>query len=223
MGRARYLVEAVVVEGRSITELARSHGVSRFWIYKLWARYRGGGYSALERRSRRPKSCSHQASAEVEAEVVRLRRELTDAGFDAGPQTILPHLQGLVDRLPSVATVWRILKRNGLITPQPHKRPRCSFVRFEAQLPNEMWQCDATPWQLADGSQVEILNLLDDHSRLFLNSRTFPTVKAANVVQAFFSASDSYGLPAAFLTDNAAVFSGGSPRRQGPPQLGLEA
>ncbi|MBJ7610891.1 MAG: hypothetical protein JF924_01080 [Candidatus Dormibacteraeota bacterium] len=106
--------------------------------------------------------------------------------------------------MPSVATVWRILKRHGLITPQPHKRPRCSFVRFEAQLPNEMWQCDSTPWQLADGSQVEILNLLDDHSRLFLNSTTFPTVKAANVVQAFFSASDSYGLPAAFLTDNAA-------------------
>ena len=222
MGRARYLVEAVVVEGRSITELARSHGVSRFWIYKLLARYRAGGYSALEPRSRRPKSCSHQASAEVEAEVVRLRRELTDAGFDAGPQTILHHLQGLVDPLPSVATVWRILKRNGLITPQPHKRPRCSFVRFEAQLPNQMWQCDSTPWQLADGSQVEILNLLDDHSRLFLNSTTFPTVKAANVVQAFFSASDSYGLPAALLTDNAAVFSGGSRRGKVALELELE-
>src|SRR6266567_2816156 len=110
MGRARYLVEAVVVEGRSITELARSHGVSRFWIYKLLARYREGGYQALEPRSRRPRSCSHQAPPEVAAHIVRLRRELTEAGFDAGPQTILHHLQGLVDQPPSAATVWRILK-----------------------------------------------------------------------------------------------------------------
>jgi transposase InsO family protein len=222
MGLARYLVEAVVVEGRSITELARSHKVSRFWIYKLLARYQEGGYPALESRSRRPRSCSLQAAPDVEAEVVRLRRELSEAGFDAGPQTILHHLRGRVEQLPSAATVWRILKRKGLITPQPHKRPRCSYVRFEAQLPNQLWQCDATAWQLADGTAVEILNLLDDHSRLCLGSTAFTTVKAADVVQAFFSASDSYGLPAAFLSDNAAVFSGRSRRGKVALELELE-
>ena len=223
MGLARYLVDAVVLEGRSITELAGSHGVSRFWIYKLLARYHAGGYPALEPRSRRPKSCSHQTSPEVEAMVVRLRRELTEAGFDAGPQTILHHLQDRLDQLPSAATIWRILKRQGLITPQPHKRPRSSFVRFEAQLPNETWQCDATPWQLADGTLVEILNLLDDHSRLLLQSTAFPTVRAANVVQVFFSAADGYGLPASFLSDNAAVFSGRSRRGKVALELELEA
>jgi len=220
MGLGRYLVEAVVLEGRSITELARSHGVSRFWIYRLLARFREGGYSALEPRSRRPRSCSHQASTEIEAEVIKLRLELTETGFDAGPQTILHHLQGRVERLPSAATIWRILKRQGLISPQPHKRPRSSFVRFEAQLPNEMWQCDATSWQLADGTSVEILNLIDDHSRLLLNSSAYPTVKAADVVQAFFAASDGHGLPASFLSDNAAVFSGRS--RNGKVALELE-
>jgi transposase InsO family protein/transposase-like protein len=222
MGLAHYLVEAVVVEGRSITELARGHGVSRFWIYKLLARYREGGYPALEPRSRRPRSCSHQAAPEVVAEVVRLRQELTAAGFDAGPQTILHHLQAGLDQPPSAATIWRILKRQGLLTPQPHKRPRCSYVRFEAELPNQMWQCDATSWQLADGSPVEILNLLDDHSRLLLGSTTFPTVKAADVVQAFFSAADAWGLPASFLSDNAAVFSGRSRRGKVALELELE-
>jgi len=196
MGLGRYLVEAVVLEGRSITELAGSHGVSRFWIYRLLVRYREGGYPALEPRSRRPRSCSHQASPEVEAEVLKLGRELGQAGFDAGPQTILYHLQGRLEKLPSAATIWRILKRKSMITPQPHKRPRCSYARFEAQLPNETWQCDATSWQLADGTPVEVLNLLDDHSRLLLNSTSFHTVKAADVVQTFFSASDVYGLPA---------------------------
>ena len=153
----RYIVEAVVLEGRSPTDLALVHGISRRWIYKLLARYREGGYPALEPRSRRPKSCSHQASPEVEAEVVKLRRELTAAGFDAGPQTILHHLQGQVAPLPSAATIWRILKRQGLVSPQPHKRPKASFIRFEAELPNETWQCDAAQWQLADGRILDRL------------------------------------------------------------------
>src|SRR5262245_46713562 len=216
----RYVVDAIVLEHRSPTQLARDHGISRSWIYRLLQRFREGGYAALEPRSRRPHSCSHQAPATVQAEVLRLRAELLEAGHDCGPQTILHHLQGRVDKLPSVSTVWRILKRHGLITPQPQKRPRGSFIRFEAQLPNETWQCDATPWQLADGSSVEILNLLDDHSRVFLNSTAFPTLKAADVVQAFFSAADSYDLPASFLSDNAAIFSGSS--RGGKVAIELE-
>ena len=34
-------------------------------------------------------------------------------------------------------SIWRVLKRHGLVTPQPHMRPRSSFIRFEAKLPNE--------------------------------------------------------------------------------------
>jgi transposase InsO family protein len=218
----RYLVDAVLVGRQSITELARSHGVSRFWIYKLLARFREGGYAALEPRSRRPRSSPQRASPELEAEVVRLRQELSQAGFDAGPQTILHHLQGRFEKPPAAATVWRILKRKGLVTPQPHKRPKCSFVRFEAQLPNQMWQCDATSWQLADGSSVEILNLEDDHSRLFLNSTALPTVKALDVVDAFRQAVANYGPPASFLSDNAAVFSGTSRRGKVPLEVELE-
>jgi transposase InsO family protein len=227
MGRARYLVEAMVVEGRSPTELARSHGVARSWLYKLLARFREGGYPALEARSRRPQRCPRRTAPELEAEVVRLRQELSEAGFDAGPQTILFHLQERFQerfqQLPSAATVWRILKRQGLVIPEPHKRPKASFVRFEALLPNETWQCDATQWQLADGSLVEILNLEDDHSRLFLNSVAYPTVKAADVVEAFLSAADAYGFPASFLSDNAAVFSGRSRRGKVALELELES
>ena len=223
MGRERYLVEAMVVEGRSPTELARTHGVARSWLYELLARFREGGYPALVPRSRRPNRCPRRTAPELEAEVVRLRQELSHAGFDAGPQTILFHLPEHFQQLPSAATVWRILKRHGLVVPQPHKRPKASFVRFEAQLPNETWQCDATQWQLADGSQVEILNFEDDHSRLFLNSTAYPTVKAANVVESFLSAADAYGFPASLLSDNAAVFSGSSRRGKVALELELES
>jgi transposase InsO family protein len=208
MGLGRYVVDAIVLEGRSPSELARSHGVSRTWIYELVARYREGGYAALEPRSHRPWSCPHQVRPKVVDAIIKLRGELVAAGYDAGPQTIAQHLGRRLRKVPSPATIWRVLKRNGLITPQPHKRPRSSFIRFEAQLPNELWQADATHWLLADGSAVEILNVLDDHSRLLLASVTFRTVKAADVVQVFAAAAAEHGLPAAFLSDNAAVFSG---------------
>src|SRR3989440_9122887 len=188
MGLGRYVVDAITLEGRSPSELARTHHLSRSWIYELVARYRQGGYAALEPRSRRPHSCAHQVGPKIQARVLRVRRELAAAGHDAGAQTIAHHVARRLKQVPSVTTIWRILHRHGLITPQPHKRPRSSFIRFEAQLPNQMWQCDSTPWQLADGSPVEILNLLDDHSRLLLNSTAYPTLKALDVVQAFTTA-----------------------------------
>ncbi len=210
MGLGRYVVDAVLREGRSPTELARSHGLSRTWIYELVKRFRAGGYEALEPRSRRPKRCPHQHGPEVEAIVLLLRGQLAAAGHDAGAATIAHHLARYGRPVPAVSTIWRILSRHGLIVPEPHKRPRSSFIRFEADLPNELWQTDATHWELADGSAVEILNVIDDHSRLLVASVAFRTVKAADVVATFYDAARAHGFPAALLSDNAAVFSGAS-------------
>jgi transposase InsO family protein len=212
MSLGRYMVDAVVLEGQSPSKLARSHDISRSWINELVARFRQGGYPALEPGSRRPHSCPHQVGPEVQAAVLELRHELSAAGHDAGAQTIAHHLVGRVDKVPSVATIWRILSRHGLIIPEPHKRPRSSFKRFQAELPNEMWQADTTHWPLDDGTDVEICNLIDDHSRLVLASVALLSVKAADVLQVFIAATESHGFPAALLCDNAAVFSGKSRR-----------
>jgi transposase InsO family protein len=141
-----------------------------------------------------------------------LRRELVDAGLDGGAQTIAHHLQLRFGSSLSRVTIWRVLKAEGLITPQPHKRPKSSWIRFQAELPNEMWQADATHWRLADSSDIEILNFLDDHSRFCLASVALRTVKAPDVLETFYLAAESYGYPAKFLSDNAAVFSG-TPRK----------
>src|SRR6266849_5138464 len=208
----RYVVDAVVLEHRSPTQLARDHGISKRWVFELLRRFKEGWSAALEQCSRRSKSCTHQVATKVQRLIVKLRGELSAAGHDAGPETIAHHLKGEVDKVPSVATVWRILKRNGLINPQPHKRPKASFIRFEAKLPNETWQLDSTPWQLADATPVELLNYLDDKSRLALASQALVTVKAADPVHVLYSASNVFGLPASLLSDNAAVFTGKSRR-----------
>lgn len=206
MDKARYLVEAHVVEGRSVSELAATHGVHRSWIYKLLARYRAGGYGALERRSRAPRSSPNRTPDEMAEAIVSLRKQLQAEGHDCGAVTIAHHLSRQSEAVPSVSTIWRVLKREGLVPPQPQKRPRSSLIRFEAELPHEMWQADITHWVLAGQGHAEILNMIDDHSRLFVASRAYPTVKAADVVDVFRMAIGLHGAPASLLCDNGAVF-----------------
>lgn len=207
MDLARYVVEAVVVEGRSYREVARAHGVSKSWVGKMVARFREGGYEALAPRSRAPVRVPHKTPEAVEEKVAALREELAGAGFDAGAVTIHVHLsQEGLDHVPSVSTIWRILKRRGFVTPQPHKRPKSSWRRFEAMLPNERWQSDMTHWRLACGRDVEILNFLDDHSRLILASEVFNVVRAPDVLRVFERAALSWGYPASLLTDNGCIY-----------------
>ena len=209
MGMARYVVDAVVLEGRSAREVARTHGISKSWIYELISRYRAGGYAALEPRSRRPHSCKHETPREVVERIVQLRTELSAQGHDAGAETIAYHLSEDIGDIPSLSTISRILRREGLVVPQRQKRPRCSLIRFEAELPNECWQADVTAWALKDGEVVEIIDLVDDHSRLHLGCDAYGRVKASDVVSSFHRAAELHGLPESFLSDNGAVFVGG--------------
>jgi transposase InsO family protein len=224
MDLAGYVINAVVVEGRSVKEVCESHDISRSWLYELIARYRELGDDGLKPQSRRPRSSPTRVACAIEDEIVALRKELTDLGVDAGAHTIHYHLQRRHRRrrgaVPSVATIWRVLSRRGFVTPEPQKRPKSSWRRFQAELPNECWQADTTHWSLADGTDVEILNVIDDHSRLLVASRAFVTAKAADVVETFHLGASALGLPASMLTDNGAIFTAES--RRGACAIELE-
>jgi transposase len=175
MELGRYLFEAHLREGRSVAELAAAHGVHRSWIYKLLARYREHGEAGLTPRSRRPHTSPTAVPHEREDEIVMLRKQLGEEGLDAGAVTIHWHLSHRPAQVPSVSSIWRILKRRGFVAPQPKKRPRSSYIRFEADLPNETWQSDMTHWTLTDARHVEIVNFIDDHSRLCIASIALPS------------------------------------------------
>jgi len=214
----------VLVEGRSVKDVCEAHDISRSWLYELIARYRELGDDGLKLLSRRPRSSPTRVAPAIEDEIVALRKELTDLGVDAGAHTIQYHLQQRHRRrrraVPSVATIWRVLSRRGFVIPQPQKRPKSSWRRFAAELPNECWQADTTHWALADGTDVEILNVIDDHSRLLVASRAFVTAKAADVVETFHQGACELGLPASMLTDNGAIFTAES--RRGACAIELE-
>jgi transposase len=169
MSKARLVITAVTAEGLSQGEAAGRYGVSQGWVCKLLARYREEGEAAFEPRSRRPKSSPNATAAGVVELILALRKDLAGQGLDAGPQTIAWHLEHHYRVRVSVATVSRALARQGLVTPDPAKRPKSSCLRFEADMPNECWQSDFTRYPLAGGAGAEILTWLDDHSRYALS------------------------------------------------------
>jgi transposase InsO family protein len=206
MDKGRFLIETHLRTGRPIAELAAAHGVSRGWLYKLLARYRREGPAGLEPRSRRPKTSPSRIADLYEDEIVAMRKELTDAGFDAGAETIHFHMATPGRNVPSVSTIWRVLKARGFVTPQPHKRPKSSWTRFVAEFPNECWQADVTHVEVADGVAYEVLNVIDDHSRLCVASHVFVSTRSPDVVRTLHKAAESWGYPQRLLTDNGRIF-----------------
>jgi transposase InsO family protein len=206
MSKARLVITAVTVEKRPASEVAKSYGVARSWVYALLARYKAEGEAAFEPRSRRPKTSPTAISDDAADLIIRLRKELSGQGLDAGPQTIAWHLGHHHQLNASAATVSRYLSRAGLVTPNPAKRPKSSYIRFEAAMPNECWQSDFTHYPLADGTDTEILTWLDDHSRYALSLTAHHRVTGPAVLLAFRAACEQHGIPASTLTDNGMVF-----------------
>ncbi len=206
MSKAQAIVLSVVLEGLSQAETARLYGVSQGWVSKLVARYRAEGPAAFEPRSRRPHTSPAKVPDPVIELAVNLRSELAAQGLDAGPHTICWHLQQRHRITVSPSTIRRRLVELGLVEPNPKKRPKSSYVRFEADLPNQCWQSDFTHWRLADGSDAEIITWLDDHSRFALSVSAHRRITGPAVADTFRETADQHGLPASTLTDNAMVY-----------------
>ena len=210
MVKNEIIVASVLSQGLGVRATATKYGVSPAWVSTLVSRYRAEGPSALEPRSKRPLSNAKATPPEVEDRIIELRKGLIDLGADAGADTIHTHLEREGLRAPSLSTIQRILTRRGFVTPAPKKRPKSSYIRFQASLPNECWQSDMTHWHLEDGTGVEIVTFLDDHSRMVLSIRVFPTTSMQSVRQLFHHTRAIHGTPASVLTDNGAIYNAGA-------------
>ncbi len=189
----------------NVSEFCASHGISRQTFYELRRRYAADGDAGLEPRSRAPHRRPARTSVEVEEMIVAERKALDEAGLDCGAETIWTHLRDS-SGCPSVATIWRILSARGVITAQPAKAPKRAGRSWSAERANECWALDDTDWQLADGHQVKILNVLDDHSRYCVASTALTSCTGALVLAVVTAAAAFLGLPARFWSDNAKAF-----------------
>jgi len=210
MSKARLVITALFIEHQTPAEVAARYGVHRSWVYKLKDRYQAEGEAALEPRSRRPKTSPGATPAEIVELVLRLRKELAETGHDAGAETVLWHLAEHHQVTISRATVHRILTRHGAVTPEPRKRPKSSYIRFEASMPNQTWQSDFTHYPLTDTAAfpkgVEIITWLDDCTRYALHVSAHRAITTPIVKATFREAAGQHGIPASTLTDNGMVY-----------------
>src|SRR6478609_7789444 len=210
MSKARLVITAVTLEKRPVAEVAATYGVARSWIYELLTRYRDEGEAAFEPRSKAPKTSPGATPAETAELVLRLRQQLHEAGHDAGADTLRWHLQQHHAITISRATVHRILTRAGAITPEPKKRPKSSYIRFQAAMPNQTWQSDFTHYPLTDTvafpKGIEIITWLDDCTRYALHVSAHPAITTPIVVATFRKTAGQHGIPASTLTDNGMVY-----------------
>ena len=204
--KARLVLTALFTDHQSPAEVAARYGVHRTWVYKLKARYEAEGETALEPRSRRPTTSPGALAPEVVDLIVALRTTLTVAGLDAGPETIAWHLEHHHGHRVARSTISRHLTAAGLVTPEPKKRPKSSYLRFEASMPNETWQSDFTHYRLLSGQDAEIITWLDDCTRYALHVSAHARITTPIVLATFRRTLAQHGVPASTLTDNGMVY-----------------
>jgi transposase InsO family protein len=193
-----------VLDGASVTDVARRYGVSRQSVHAWLRRYANDGFSALVDKPSKPDHCPHQMAPEVEARVVTMRR----AHPAWGPRTILYWLgQEGVDPLPGRSSVYRALLRHHLVEPKKRRRRREDYKRWERSKSMELWQMDIVGrFHLADGTELKTLTGIDDHSRYCVSARLMVKATARPVCEALRLALSTHGVPRQVLSDNGKVF-----------------
>jgi len=197
----------------AVARFCREHQVSRSQFYAIRNLAREGGrLAAVTGSTSRRKRPDRAIAPALVAAAVRIRKELADAGWDHGPMTVRHRMLQAGLPAPSRATLARVFTAHGMVVPQPQKRPRSSYRRFTFARVHECWQLDATEWRLADGSEVTIFQLLDDHSRFLVGSWVDSGETSAAAVAVFAAAVAAHQAPQLLLTDNGMAM---NPHRRG--------
>jgi transposase InsO family protein len=192
----------------NVARFCHQHGLSRDTFYKYVNRFRAEGADGFTRRSTAPHHHPTALSTSVAEAVLRARKELADEGLDNGPISIRWRLEDTgTTPVPSRASIHRILRTHGQITPQPRKKPK-TRRRFEYADPNGCWQIDGMEHYLADSTKVCIIQILDDHSRLDVGTYAATGETTTATWTALQQAFAGHGLPVRLLSDNGLAFTG---------------
>lgn len=204
--RNKAIITAITTCAMTPTQAAKHFHLLRSQTYKLLRKYKQHGTTALTPQSTRPTHTQPKPQTQPCNSSSQPTTHSKKQGHYAGARSIRQHLQQAGHQPPHESTIQRKLKQAGLTKQEPKKRPRTSWNRFEADLPNELWQSDFTHLRLADNTDVEVIGWLDDHSRFLLHLSARKRVLGATVTDTFWESCTKHDPPAATLTDNGVVY-----------------
>lgn len=195
----------------TVSEFCRSLKISRSVFYKIRNRAAQESTAALHPRSRAPKQPARRYGPDVINELVKIRKQLKTDGWDYGPRSIhyeaalQEHFPGA--RVPSVATIARLLSSVGQVDAAPRKRPKSSYIPFVRATAMALWQLDAFEYRLATGDIITIYQLLDDATRFDVGTAAYQRHEnSADATHVLDQAIAAYGAPQELLSDNSSAF-----------------
>ena len=195
MSERREFVGFASQEGANISALCDRYGISRKTGYKWLARAAAQEGDVADQ-SRRPRVSPNQTPAAMEERILALRAEHPAwGGRKLHHRLVAIGIPGV----PAPSTITAILRRHGLLAPEPPPR---DFLRFEHPAPNDVWQMDFMGHRSLDSGRVHPWTLLDDHSRFALGLAACANEQHATVTTQLTAVFRRYGLPRAILTDN---------------------
>jgi transposase InsO family protein len=183
-------------------------GISRQTFYKYRRRFTLEGPAGLVERSRRPRLSPAVTGEAMTGLIVAARAALELEGWDNGALSIYYRLLAEDQQPPAPRTIHRVLVRQGLVIPQPRKRRRSSYRRFQFPATDDCWQIDAFEHTLSEGTTVAVFELKDDCSRFLLDVRGWPAEDTVGAWVCLAEAIHRYGKPRMLLSDNSLAFSG---------------
>jgi transposase InsO family protein len=144
-------------------------------------------------------------------ELVKIRKQLKADGWDYGPRSVYyeatMHDAFWGRKVPSVATIARLLASVGQVDASPKKRPKSSYIPFARATVMSLWQLDALEYRLAGGQTVTVYQLLDDASRYDLGTDAYARHEnSADAKDVLEHAIAAYGPPRELLSDNSPAF-----------------
>jgi len=181
-------------------------GTIRRWI-RLY-RDSNGDLKSLFPKDRSDQGKCRAMDEETCCALIRLRREMPDA-------TVINLIATMNRRrlvAPSIelnlSTVYRFLHQQNLMILTKHKP--IDRRKFEAELPNDLWQSDVLhgPKVDVDGKMKKtyLIAIIDDHSRLITYARFYLSEALIYYLDAFENALAKRGLPRKLYVDNGACF-----------------
>lgn len=183
-----------------------SPGTVRSWIRAY--EKSGQRLEALYPHGRTDRGQARALDPETTVALIGLRREMPTAPLHTLIRTA--RQRGVVEPEQYLAesTVWRLLKREGLM--QPREQAAVDRRRFEAELPNDLWQSDVMhgPSVTVDGKnrKAYLIAFIDDMSRLCCHAQFYLSENLNSYLDALRQALLTRGLPRKLYVDNGPAF-----------------